>query len=124
MNTTNEDFLKSLQDRPTTWTLASIAWLLSCAFVWKLELMALERNMASHHAKNSLHSTSKGTRDMSELKKLPWYTPEIGNKLNESMQTLLEEYGGILRYIQEEHIHRHVSTTLVNSRHPNGSNSA
>lgn len=124
MNSTNKEFLRSLQEHPITWTLASIAWLLSCAFVWKLELMALERNMESNHAKNSLDCTSKGTRDISELKKLPWYTPEIGNKLNESMQTLLEEYGSIPRYLQEVHIHRIVSFAIGVSRHANESNSA
>jgi hypothetical protein len=106
MENVNNEFLQSLRDHSTVWTLGSIAWLLSCVFVWKLELFALERNAASHYAKSNLRSLPKGPCDLAELKKLPWYAPEIGTKLNEMMQVLLEEYGSIPRYNQEAHIYR------------------
>jgi hypothetical protein len=44
-----------------------------------------------------------------ELRSLPWYVPNIGTKLGDKMRILLEDYGGIPRYQQQEHIHRIVS---------------
>lgn len=108
MEAPSYDILQSLKDHPVFWIAVSIAWVASCAFVWKLELMALERNTACQ-ANDLLESGSKEFRNVDELKKLPWYTPEIGSKLNETMRVLLEEYAGVSRYHQEEHIYRVVS---------------
>lgn len=109
MSDTGNDFFQSLQDHPAIWTLASLTWVASCAVVWKLQLIALERNVASYAVRKD---PPKASSKIEELKKLPWYTAKIGSKLNETMRALLEEYGRIPRRDQEEHIYRVVSSTF------------
>ena len=120
MSDTSNEFFQSLQDHPTVWTLAFLTYVASCAVVWKLQLMALERNAASYSVREDAGTkpkeSSSSSSKIAELKKLPWYTPKIGSKLNETMRVLLEEYGGIPRRDQEEHIYRIVSHLSLSSR--------
>jgi hypothetical protein len=38
------DLGQSLREQPITWTIVTTAWLASCAVVWKLQLIAIERS--------------------------------------------------------------------------------
>jgi hypothetical protein len=46
-------------------------------------------------------------------KDVPWYKPDIGNKLGDSARQLLESYSGIPAEEVEEHVHKIVRIPVV-----------